>query len=77
MAKTRRCRWTDEEKEIHDRAVKIRKMTDRQIVELIDKPCTTTTKAIHKAIAEIEGIDDNTFAIITAAILNVSKEMEG
>lgn len=35
--KKRSCRMTEEEKAIHNRAVSIRKMTDAQICELIDR----------------------------------------
>lgn len=35
--KKRNCRMTDSEKEIHDRAVKIRKMTDEQLCRYIDE----------------------------------------
>ena len=35
MAKKRNCRRTDEESRIHDLAVKLRKMTDSQLVEYI------------------------------------------
>lgn len=34
--KKRSCRMTEEEKSMHDRAVRIRKMTDAQICALID-----------------------------------------
>ena len=34
--KKRSCRMTEGEKSMHDRAVRIRKMTDAQICELID-----------------------------------------
>lgn len=33
MAKKRKCRYTAEELDIHDQAVKLRKMTDKQLVE--------------------------------------------
>lgn len=32
MAKKRKCRYTPEELEIHEQAVKLRKMTDEQLV---------------------------------------------
>ncbi len=32
----RNCRRTDDESRIHERAVKIRKMTDKQLVEYMD-----------------------------------------
>ncbi|MDD3230901.1 MAG: hypothetical protein PHE09_17045 [Oscillospiraceae bacterium] len=35
--KKRNCRMTEEEKAMHDRAVKIKKMTDAQICEFIDR----------------------------------------
>lgn len=34
--KKRSCRMTEEEKSMHERAVRIRKMTDAQICDLID-----------------------------------------
>lgn len=33
MAKKRKCRMTEEELNIHEEAVRLRKMTDRQLVE--------------------------------------------
>ena len=36
MAKKRSCRRTQDENKIHDKAVKIRKMTDEQIVHYIE-----------------------------------------
>lgn len=33
MAKKRKCRYTAEELAIHEEAVRLRKMTDRQLVE--------------------------------------------
>ena len=38
------CRMTDTEKEMHDRAVKIRKMTDEQLCNYIDD---TQVRTIH------------------------------
>lgn len=35
--KKRNCRMTEEEKAMHDRAVKIKKMTDAQICDFIDR----------------------------------------
>ena len=34
--KKRNCRMTGEEKNVHERAVKLRKMTDEKLVEHID-----------------------------------------
>lgn len=33
MSKRRKCRYTPEEQAIHDEAVRLRKMTDKQLVE--------------------------------------------
>lgn len=37
MKKKRSCRMTEEERAIHNRAVSIRKMTDAQLCEFIDR----------------------------------------
>lgn len=36
MAKTRSCRRTEDENKIHDKAVKMRKMTDEQLVHYVE-----------------------------------------
>lgn len=36
MAKKRSCRRSDNEARIHDRAVRLRKMTDKQLVQYVD-----------------------------------------
>lgn len=36
MAKRRSCRRTDEEEKIHEKAVKMRKMTDEQLVHYVE-----------------------------------------
>ncbi len=41
MAKKRSCRRTQEENAIHDKAVKIRKMTDRQLVRYVEERVET------------------------------------
>lgn len=42
MAKERKCRYTAEELEIHKQAVKLRKMTDKQLVEAFSTTGATT-----------------------------------
>lgn len=37
MSKKRNCRMTDEEKKMHERAIKLRKMTDAQLCEFVDR----------------------------------------
>lgn len=49
MAKRRSCRRTEQEDIFHDRAVKIRKMTDEQLCTYIDKTIET---AYQKGLAE-------------------------
>lgn len=41
MAKKKNCRMTDEERAIHDRAVSLRKMTDQQLCETMDRQHST------------------------------------
>lgn len=36
--KKRNCRMTQKEKDLHERAVRVRKMTDAQICALLDEP---------------------------------------
>lgn len=36
MGKTRSCRRTEDESKIHDKAVKMRKMTDEQLVHYVE-----------------------------------------
>lgn len=37
MGKKRSCRMTSEEREMHERAVKLKKMTDAQLCEFVDR----------------------------------------
>ena len=43
MSKTRNCRYTDEERAVHAEAVRLRKMTDRQLVEEVRAAKKTAT----------------------------------
>lgn len=45
--KKRNCRMTDQERERHERATKIRKMTDDQICDLLDELNDRPAKAIE------------------------------
>lgn len=45
MGKMRNCRMNPEEKNVHERAVKVRKMTDLQIVKMLDDQTTLLEKA--------------------------------
>lgn len=43
MSKKRKCRYTAEEQAIHEEAVRLRKMTDRQLVEEFHRAADTET----------------------------------
>ena len=57
--KKRSCRMTDTEKEMHDRAVKIRKMTDEQLCKYIDDTQgknDTRDKSVSKFLTCVAGM---------------------
>ena len=51
MAKKRKCRYTPEEQEIHEEAVKLRKMTDKQLVKAF-REAQASSLAISKTDTE-------------------------
>ena len=48
MGKTRSCRRTVVEDKIHDKAVKMRKMTDEQLVHYVEDRVRDTTRPRRK-----------------------------
>lgn len=59
MSKKRNCRRTQEEICIHEEAVKLRKMTDAQLVEKIHSTASKDHSANSVSVAEfIEAIDN-------------------
>lgn len=56
MAKRRSCRRSPEEQAQHDTAVKVRKMTDEQLIRFIEKtaPAFTLTKFLER-LEELSG----------------------
>ena len=46
--KKRNCRMTPKEKDLHERAVRVRKMTDAQICALLDSPAKKEITTIEK-----------------------------
>ena len=52
MAKKRNCRRTQKETAIHEEAVRLRRMTDRQLVEAFRKANATTAPASAPAAAQ-------------------------
>lgn len=76
MSKTRSCRRTQDEKQIHEQAVKIRRMTDEQIVKEIsqaeksgyDRAMKTTkyrTDVMLEKLEDVRGIGAVTLKRIT------------
>lgn len=59
MSKKRNCRRTQEEIHIHEEAVKLRKMTDAQLVEKIHSVASKELPVNQVSVAEfIEAIDN-------------------
>ena len=52
MSKKRKCRYTSEELAIHEEAVKLRKMTDRQLVEAFHKAGATEVAPSAEKVAQ-------------------------
>ena len=77
MAKKRSCRRTKNENELHIRAVKIRKMTDEQLINYIDSLQETEPEAVEEVPDKacnpvkdfIETIRENSIPGIGAATL--------
>lgn len=67
MAKKRKCRFTVEELAIHEEAVRLRKMTDRQLVEefhrAAEEETTVGTSTEVQAATEEANPNENTPAI--------------
>lgn len=67
MAKKRKCRYTAEELAIHEEAVRLRKMTDKQLVaefhRAADEETTVRTSTEAQAATEEAEANENTPAI--------------
>ena len=66
MAKKRKCRYTAEELAIHEEAVRLRKMTDRQLVEEFHRaaePETAVMADVAQAASEEADPNENTSAV--------------
>lgn len=69
-------KYTKKEREIHNEAVKLRKMTDEQLVNYVidsyvkgfNEGLIFRHKEIHKAISNINGIGPKTLLKITAVL---------
>lgn len=67
MSKKRKCRYTVEELAIHEEAVRLRKMTDRQLVEefhrAADTDCVAKRRSTSQEGAEKAGSENDAPAI--------------
>ena len=72
MAKKRKCRYTQEELTIHEEAVRLRKMTDRQLVEEFHRAAEpeTTVRVPDVAQAAPEEADPNENTSAVQKLLN-------
>ena len=92
MPKKKNCRRTPKEREIHDRAVALRKMTDEKLIAYVDRQFAAgvdagrisnelvaqdTARQITAAISNIKGIGKATIDKIKEAILEVLNPCTG
>lgn len=67
MGKKRKCRYTPEEQAIHKEAVRLRNMTDRQLVEEFHRAADTELVASGPSVAQ-DGAEDGTHIEDTSAV---------
>jgi hypothetical protein len=71
MGKTRSCRRTEDQNKIHEKAVKMRKMTDEQLVHYVeDRVGKARSEGYNQGKKTAPGID-------TEALLNDIAEIKG
>lgn len=73
MAKKRNCRRTPEEVSIHDEAVKLRKMTDVQLVEKVRSTSATASKMPAAQATSTKSVAEFLEAFANANIPGVGK----
>ena len=73
MAKKRNCRRTPEEVSIHDEAVKLRKMTDVQLVEMVRSASATASKMPAAQATSTKSVAEFLEAFANANIPGVGK----
>lgn len=73
MAKKRNCRRTPEEVSIHDEAVKLRKMTDVQLVEKVRSASATASKMPAAQVSSVKSAAEFLEAFANANIPGVGK----
>lgn len=73
MAKKRNCRRTPEEASIHEEAVKLRKMTDAQLVEKVRSASAAASKMPAAQVSSIKSAAEFLEAFANANIPGVGK----
>ena len=73
MAKKRNCRRTPEEVSIHDEAVKLRKMTDAQLVEKVRSASAAASKMPAAQVSSAKSAAEFLEAFANANIPGVGK----
>lgn len=73
MAKKRNCRRTPEEVSIHDEAVKLRKMTDVQLVEKVRSASAAASKMLAAQVFSAKSVTEFLEAFANANIPGVGK----
>lgn len=73
MAKKRNCRRTPEEVSIHDEAVKLRKMTDVQLVEKVRSASAAASKMPAAQVSSTKSVAEFLEAFANANIPGVGK----
>ena len=73
MAKKRNCRRTPEEVSIHDEAVKLRKMTDAQLVEKVRSASAAASKMPAAQVSSTKSVAEFLEAFANANIPGVGK----
>lgn len=73
MAKKRNCRRTPEEVSIHDEAVKLRKMTDAQLVEKVRSASAAASKMPAAQVSSTKSVAEFLKAFANANIPGVGK----
>ena len=73
MAKKRNCRRTPEEVSIHDEAVKLRKMTDAQLVEKVRSASAAASKMPAAQVSSTKRVAEFLEAFANANIPGVGK----
>ena len=73
MAKKRNCRRTPEEVSIHDETVKLRKMTDAQLVEKVRSASAAASKMPAAQVSSTKSVAEFLEAFANANIPGVGK----